>query len=75
MRASQQFLALLILLTTTFASAQSEEELPTLELLGFIADFSDADGWVDPQNLEGLLSRNNGKEKKSVEDKSDEYSN
>ena len=34
-----------------------QEELPALELLGFIADFSDDDeGWVDPQELEELFA-------------------
>jgi len=35
----------------------AEGELPALELLGFIADFSDDDeGWVDPQELEELFA-------------------
>lgn len=54
MRVSQQLLAILLLFNATISPAQ-EEELPPLELLGFIADFSDENGWVDPENLEGLF--------------------
>ena len=50
-------ISLLTQIVTQIAAATEEEELPALELLGFIADFSDDDeGWVDPQELEELLS-------------------
>jgi len=55
MRVSQKLLAILLLFNATISLAQ-EEEPPPLELLGFIADFSDDNGWVDPENLEGLFN-------------------
>jgi hypothetical protein len=57
MRVSQQLLAILLLFYAAISPAQ-EEELPPLELLGFIADFSDGNDWVDPENLEGLFNDN-----------------
>ncbi|MCY4426185.1 MAG: hypothetical protein OXC05_04035 [Halieaceae bacterium] len=52
-------LALACSLTFTISiNAAEEEELPPLELLGFIADFSsEEEGWVDPQQLEELLTQ------------------
>ncbi len=50
-------LGLCISLLAQIATATEEEELPPLELLGFLADFSDdEEGWVDPQELEELFS-------------------
>ena len=57
MRARYVLLSLCLSLLTQNAAATEEEELPELELLGFIADFSDdEEGWVDPQQLEELFS-------------------
>ena len=57
MRVRYVLLSLFISLLTHAAAATEEEELPALELLGFIADFSDEnEGWVDPQELEELFS-------------------
>ena len=60
MRARQWILACCLTLTTsTFSALTSAEEdaLPPLELLGFIADFSDEEeGWVDPQEIEGIFT-------------------
>ncbi len=34
-----------------------DQDLPPLELLGFIADFSDnQEGWVDPQEIDGIFN-------------------
>jgi hypothetical protein len=57
MRVRYVLLSLCLSLLTQIAAATEEEELPALELLGFIADFSDDDeGWVDPQELEELFA-------------------
>jgi hypothetical protein len=57
MRVRHVLLSVCILLLSQIATATEEEDLPPLELLGFIADFSDEDeGWVDPQELEELFS-------------------
>jgi hypothetical protein len=38
-------------------ASAADEKLPELELLGFIADFSDdEEGWVDPGELEEMFS-------------------
>jgi hypothetical protein len=55
----------LIGLATAFSAhvAAQEDELPPLELLGFIADFSDEEeGWVDPQEIEGIFTLGNERE-------------
>ena len=69
MRASQQLLAMLLLFNTAVSSAQ-KQELPPLELLGFIADFSDGNSWMDPENLEGLF--NDVKEVENIKEQNDE---
>jgi len=68
MRVRYVLLSLCLSLLTQISAATEEEpsaggkpsaegELPALELLGFIADFSDDDeGWVDPQELEELFA-------------------
>ena len=57
MRVRYVLLILCLSILTQIAAATEEEELPELELLGFIADFSDdEEGWVDPQQLEELFS-------------------
>lgn len=60
MRARQWILACCLTLhTSTFPglATAEEEELPGLELLGFIADFSDEEeGWLDPQEIEGIFA-------------------
>ena len=57
MRVRHVLLLLCLSLLAHAATAAEEEELPALELLGFIADFSDDEaGWVDPQELEELTS-------------------
>ncbi len=66
MRVSQQLLAILLLFNAAISPAQEEELLP-LELLGFIADFSDGDDWVDPENLEGLFSNSVNNSEKTEE--------
>jgi hypothetical protein len=40
------------------ATAEQEEvDLPPLELLGYIADFSDEEeGWTDPESIDDLFS-------------------
>ena len=57
MRVRQLVLACSLTFTISINAAE-EEELPPLELLGFIADFSsEEEAWVDPQQLEELLTR------------------
>ena len=64
MRARPWIIAcLLTIFTSTVTSpGRADEEtedtdLPPLELLGFIADFSDnQEGWVDPQEIEGIFN-------------------
>ena len=57
MRVRQLVLACSLTFTISINAAE-EEELPPLELLGFIADFSsEEEGWVDPQQLQELLTR------------------
>ncbi len=57
MRVRYVLLSLCLSILTQIAAATEAEELPELELLGFIADFSDdEEGWVDPQQLEELFS-------------------
>ena len=57
MRARYAWIVLCISLTSYPATAQEEDDLPPLELLGFIADFSDdEEGWTDPETIEDLFS-------------------
>ena len=45
------------LLSQPATAGEEEDELPPLELLGFIADFSDdEEGWTDPETIEDLFS-------------------
>ena len=47
----------LIIVTHAAANDEEEDNLPPLELLGFIADFSDdEEGWTDPAVVEDLFS-------------------
>jgi hypothetical protein len=47
----------LIIVTHAAANDEEDENLPPLELLGFIADFSDEDeGWTDPEVVEDMFS-------------------
>ena len=63
-RAKPSWLAIALTLTINHALAgdntdqagdSGEEKLPPLELLGFLADFSDESGWVDPAELDGMF--------------------
>ncbi len=57
MRVRYALLSLCLSQLTQIAAASEAAELPPLELLGYIADFSDdEEGWVDPQELEELFS-------------------
>ena len=61
MRVRHVLLLLCLSLLAHAATAAEEEELPALELLGYIADFSDdEEGWVDPQELDELFSLEGG---------------
>ncbi len=72
MRARELTLALCLFLTTSTITAK-EEEIPPLELLGFIADFSDEeDGWVDPGEIEGLFNLESTDENSTDENSTDE---
>ena len=52
----QLVLAISLVLSASI-NATGEEELPPLELLGFIADFSnEREGWVDSGLLEEMLA-------------------
>jgi hypothetical protein len=45
------------LLCQTAKADEQEDELPPLELLGYIADFSDGEeGWTDPESIDDLFS-------------------
>ncbi len=69
MRVRQWILACCLTLNaSTFPglATAEEEELPGLELLGFIADFSDEEeGWLDPQEIEGIFTL--GEEREDLE--------
>ena len=63
MRARHVLLSFCISVLPQVAAATESDELPPLELLGFIADFSDEEeGWVDPQELDEMLSLDGGKQ-------------
>ena len=67
MRASFFLLVLCVSLFNQPTLADDEEDLPALELLGFIADFSDEDeGWTDPESVENLFSLNGGDDSKAT---------
>jgi hypothetical protein len=56
MRARYVLFILCISLNITSLTAEEEDDLPPLELLGFIADFSDEDeGWTDPHEINTML--------------------
>lgn len=48
---------LMLLFTLLFSSANAEEkDGPSLEMLSFIANFASDDEWIDPMQVDNLLS-------------------
>ena len=74
MRASHAWIVLCVcLLTPPVTADEEEDELPPLELLGFIADFSDdEEGWTDPETIEDLFSLNGNKGENDGDSENDE---